>query len=251
MIFAVFHRDKKRVFWGKRGTKSKFDHRFGGSVQYAGLRAFPRRLPVHLLIRLNTADACVGVRLSTAQWLPLLCAIRYGACELGYRVLSDNKVKILHQGETKVWRGFPSKEYPTALPAKPMDLREGIYDPGDPQNALMFGGVFGYDALTRRQFANLVKYVEQEDLPDMVGCESAEEYLEGNGWPFLQGPPEDGCPDPTCRLHDVTGGLRTFALFQEEDRGASKLWGPNGENLQIVYQICPDCSAILTTHQCT
>ena len=45
--------------------------------------------------------------------------------------------------------------------------------------------------------------------------------------------------------------LRPFALFQEADRTAKELWGPNSENLQIIWQVCPACSAILATNQCT
>src|SRR5262249_22279004 len=200
------------------------------------------------------ADPLVGVQMRTAQWLPLLCAIRYGACALGYRVMSDDAVEILYQAEKKAWRGFPSDDYPAELPGESVDLREGTYDPGDPKSALFFGGVFGYDALTPKQFARLVKYVEKEGLfdPDICVEETPEQYIrEGTGWPFAQGPPRDGCPDPKCALHGVERVMRVFALFREDDSRKRQLWGSGGENLQIIYQICPRCCAILTTNQCT
>src|SRR5437762_4018977 len=117
MYLAVFHPETRRVFRGKGGKKARFGHMFGGTTEYAGLAAWKRQPPVHLLFRLNTADPAVGVTLPGVQWLPLLCAIRYGACDLGYRVLSDGEVKILHQTESKAWRGFPYKDYPKKIPS--------------------------------------------------------------------------------------------------------------------------------------
>src|SRR5207248_3252713 len=116
VYFAIFHQDSKRVFLGKWGTKGPFGHRFGGPAEYSGLAAYKRQPPVHLLFRLNMTDPRVGVTLPGVNWLPLLCAIRYGACDLGYRVLSDDAVRILHQSETKAWKDFPSADYPAALP---------------------------------------------------------------------------------------------------------------------------------------
>jgi hypothetical protein len=77
------------VFLGKRGGESPFGHAFGGSADYAGLAIPDGQPPAHQLLRLNTADPAVGVSLPGAEWLPFLCAIRYGACDQGYQVVSD------------------------------------------------------------------------------------------------------------------------------------------------------------------
>src|SRR5436190_15714071 len=129
MYLALFHQQSRTVFHGKRDKKSKFGHMFGGATEYSGLIANKGQPPVHLLFRLNTEDPAVGVSLHGSKWLPLLCAIRYGACNLGYRVSSDDKVKILHQKEKIVWEGFPYDDYPDALPAKPLTILKGSYDP--------------------------------------------------------------------------------------------------------------------------
>src|SRR5262245_55983128 len=107
MLLEFFHPESRRVFRGERDKKSAFGHMFGGAADYSGLAAYERQPPVHLLFRLNTADPAVGVTLPKAKWLPLLCAIRFGACDLGYRVLSDEKVKILLQSDKKAWDDFP------------------------------------------------------------------------------------------------------------------------------------------------
>ena len=96
MDLAFFHEDTRQLYRGRRGQESPFGHNFGGAADYSGLAAYDLQPPTHLLFRLNTADPAVGLTLPASGWLPLLCAIRYGACNLGYRVVSDNEVKILY-----------------------------------------------------------------------------------------------------------------------------------------------------------
>lgn len=252
MFLSFFHPETRRVFRGKRGEASPFGHMFGGAVDYTGLTAYEGQPAVHLLFRLNTADPAIGVTVPGVQWLPLLCAIRYGACDLAYRVVSDSQVKILRQSETKPWDHFPFDEYPANLSPQPIAIEEGTYDPSKVQDALFYAGVFGYGALSPKQYAKLIRYVEEQNLPELFGWESAEAYLEeGHASPFAQGRPTDDCSDPDCPNHGKRSSLRPFAIFQEERREARNLWGPNGENLQIIYQVCPECAAIHTSNQCT
>src|SRR5262249_36093131 len=152
---------------------------------------------------------------------------------------------ILHQTEPKAWDDFPYEGYPDKLPTRPVVFEEGAYNPGNVKDALFYAGVFGYGALSPKQYTKLLRHVQKEGLPDLFGWESAEAYLEeGNGLPFVQGRPGDDCPDPACANHGREASLRTFAIFQEEQKEVRKLWGPNGENLQIIYQVCPRCAAI-------
>ena len=253
MVLDLFHPETRRVFCGRRGKQSPDGHTFGGSADYSGLAAYKRQPAVHLLFRLDTHDPAVGVTLPDARWLPLLCAIRYGACDLGYHVVSDTEVKILYQEEKKGWRGFPYSGYPEKLPVRPIAIEEGTYDPAAIEDGLHYGGVFGYGALSAEQYARLVHRVEEDNLADLFGYDSAEAYLqEGNGLPFVQGPPASDCPDPECDNHGRASSLRTFAIFEEdEDDEIRNLWGPDCGGLQIIYQVCPACAAIRTTNQCT
>jgi hypothetical protein len=259
MFFVVFHQDTRRIFFGTRGKKSPFGHAFGGAADYSGLAYSEDQPPVHLLFRLNMDDPAVGVRVPGVQWLPLLCAIRYGACDLGYRVLSNDAVKILHHKETKPWDDFPYEGYPEKLPAKPLLLQPGDHDPDRPKDAYVLAGAFGSEILTPGQFARLTHFIVENELyqdPDMIGgwWESPEQYLrdpEAFSWPFVQGRPDQNCPDQTCPNHGQRGALRTIAVFEEDKSEARRLWGPHCENLQIIHQICPQCAAIRVSNQCT
>ncbi len=194
MFFVVFHQDSQRIFTGTRGKKSRFGHAFGGAADYDGLRRFKGQPPVHLLLRLNMADPAVGINLPKVQWLPLLCAIRYGACDLGYRVLSDDAVKILYQEERKAWDDFPYDGYPEKLPVKPLTLSMVNHDPDNPKQAYVLAGAFGIDMLTAAQLKGLTRYIAKQHLypnPEWAGYgwDSPEEYLREahSWWPFVQG----------------------------------------------------------------
>jgi len=254
MFLTVFHEETRRIFHGKRGKKSRFGHMFGGAADYFGLSTSKRRPPVHLLFRLNTEDPAVGVTLPGVQWLPLLCAIRYGACALGYRVVSDEEVKILRQAEKKPWKNYPDDGYLEKLPVQPILFKKGSYDPDNVEDVLGYAGVFGYGALTPKQYARVLRFLKKKRLAELFDCESAEALLEeGGALPglFDQGPPVEDCPDPTCENHGREASLQTFLIFVEGWIEAQTLWGPNSEIPKIIYQICPKCGAISTSSQTT
>lgn len=252
MHLPFFHQDTRRVFLGRRGDVSKFGHTFGGLVDYTGLTAYPGEPPAHLLFRLNTEDPAVEVTVPGSKWLPLLCAIRYGACPLGYRVVSDNEVKILYQHEAKAWPDFPSDDFPSRLPSGTLALSGNVYNSDDPEDAHFYGDVFGYAHLTPAQHAAVAQYVAAEGWHDLSGWE-VDEYLEASsGFTFSQGRPHEACPDPSCRNHGRDGSLRVLATLREGANDPESIWGgARHEGIQVIFLICPECSAVLTTNQCT
>jgi len=255
MLFATFHQASRRFFRGERGKKSSFGHMFGDPSEYSGLVAFKGQPPVHVLFRLNLRDPAIGIDLPHVQWLPLLCAIRFGACALAYRVVSDNKVKIIFQQEKKAWDGFPYDGHPERLPPTSLRMKEGVYNADDPQSVLSCWGFFGISHLTQKQLEKVKRFALKKRIydPEFSNWATVEEFLEkGVGWPFVQDPPPtDRCPNPRCTRRAQKASLRTFAIFEEEDKRVRRLWGPNCDSLQIIFQICPDCKTILTTNQCT
>ena len=230
MLLEIFHQAEERVVCGERRTGSSFGHMFGGAADYVGLRTSGKQPPVHLLLRLDMSDPSVGVTMPGIRWLPLLCAIRYGACDLGYRVVSDTEVAILHRREKRAWDGFPYDGYPAKLPPEPIDIREGSYDPANPRDALSYAGVFGYDALSPGQFEELARFVVREGIfdPEISECETPEEFLEDNCWPFQQGKPEDACPNASCANRSTSRG---HAAIRDLSRGARE--GPRALGAEL------------------
>lgn len=72
---------------------------------------------------------------------------------------------------------LPYDGYSECLPASPLVLDEGVYDPSDPEKALFYASVFGYDALSPAQFATLARHVEQGGLLEIFDYETGEDYL--------------------------------------------------------------------------
>jgi len=249
MYFELFHPETRSVFRGRRGKPTPFGHMFGGSIDYDGLEAGPHLPPVHLLLRLNMADPAVGVSLRGLDWLPLLGAIRYGVCDLGYRVLSETSVRILTLGETQPRPDFPYRNYPDKLWPQPLALEEADYDPRKIVDRLTYARIFGYGDATPEAHAQLVRQVEDAGLLRHFGYDTAEGLLADNVWPFAQRIPCEDCPDPACANHNRAASLRTFAIFEEAETRSGPMWGGSVRDLQILFQICPRCDAIRVTSQ--
>ncbi|HUE70882.1 MAG TPA: hypothetical protein VMP01_08325 [Pirellulaceae bacterium] len=75
-----------------------------------------------------------------------------------------------------------------------------------------------------------------------------DEWLKTFSSPFIQQPPDDACPDPSCVNHDQLGSMRILATYSEENE---ELWNRYGDFLQIIWQYCPRCEALLATNQAT
>jgi hypothetical protein len=248
MYLGLFQQRKRLIYRGIRGEDSEFGHTFGSSIGYEGLAPGGRQPSLHVLFRLNTSDPGVGIELQSAKWLPLICAIRFGACDVTYRVVSDSKIEILNL-ESKAWKGFPYPDYPKKLAPEPVSLRRYAYNADKPLDVLFYGGILGYRALTAKQFDNVIDFVKRKKLWDSRIDGSPEEYVRKNDRPFSQGAPDSACRNPACKRHGKKGAMRTFALFQEATERLKVLWGPCCD-LQIIYQFCPTCQAIHTTNQC-
>lgn len=251
MEFIIFHTTPNRVVKVNCVERSEYGHAMGGSAAYEGLTPIPDSPPIHLLFRLNQDDPVLGQVVSGVQWLPLLCGIHYHACNLGYHVVSNNEVKILHIETPDIHRDSHD-DFPDVLPfVESIALRTTNYDPNNIEHALLCARVFEFEGMDPERFQELIRHVEEEDSEQLERFEtSAEEALRNIVCsPFMQGRPDDDCPDPACSNHGRKGTLRTLAIFTESwMRDYDRLWLGRG-NPQIVYQICPDCCAIRVTSQ--
>jgi hypothetical protein len=254
---ALFRHGDHGIFRGTRDIETRYGHTFGTDVDYKGLRPGARKPPVHVLMRLNSDDDAVDVRISGIRWIPLLCAIRYDACNLGYRVESDDRVKIISQEVTKAEKNSPYPGYPDRLAIRPIAFRRIPLVRSRPGDLMKILAVFGPASLSKREFSTVRQYViRKRILRESWGYRNVDEFLrEDLAWPFIQGRPKSDCPDRTCKNHGKNGTMSPFAVFEEDGpnywESVESLWGPHSESLQIIYEYCPRCFAIFTTNQCT
>jgi hypothetical protein len=74
-------------------------HRFGSQPGYRGITPPGADTPLHLLVRLDLADADCPIKSDgSTRYLPLFYPLKYGCGgpEVQYAVLSDKEVRILH-----------------------------------------------------------------------------------------------------------------------------------------------------------
>jgi len=257
MNFELFDNVTRQISFGEIGD-TKYGHRFGGGEEYSGFEVGDGKPPVHLLFRLNTESPVIPITLpGEIQWLPLLCACRYGATRLGYKVISDTKVRILDQAETKPWDCFPDEDFPTYLPKHCIQFGQVDYDPSDPGDVFCYSALFGYNDVTSEQLEIFEQWATEKDLYDPSEYESIEDYVKDNHHPYTQGPPIDGCPNPRCEFHRRESSLETIAIFQakgdevETKKLSELLWGDPYGGPQLIFQMCPKCSSICATNQAT
>jgi len=114
------------------GNSGDFSHRFGGLPSYSGIVPRGARQPLHLLPTFDTTDPLVPVQLKSARVLPLFYGFPYNAGAVGYRVVSDNEIKILFMESLQIPADFPYPDYPERFPEIPISLLPISYEEHKP-----------------------------------------------------------------------------------------------------------------------
>lgn len=252
MPLQIFHPTLRQVAYSVQPNPPRYGHYLGGSADDLKLTPAPA-VPLHLLFRINLEDPAIGLTLSGVKWLPLLCAIRYGACDLSYRVVSDSEVSILHLEQKEALPDFPTANYPASFEKLPIELATDGYNPDDPRSAWGFSAIFGTAHLNddqKQQIVNLIRETGEYKEFRHSAEQTPLDFVAGNtGGPFFEFKPLDPCPDAQCSNSSVEGSLRTFALYMAGGAFHETLWGPNHADVQVIYQICPLCQAIHVSSQ--
>src|SRR6266852_5867761 len=143
---SLFQVPALKVFGLAAGKRDRFGHTFGGASKHDGVLPKGGKQPLHLLYSLNMDDPKVGVRIPAVRWLPLYHGFVYDGCGLGYRVVSDSKIEILHlDSPLKIPKEFPYKDYPSAFPQFSVKICDTKFNAKDPKQALEYSGIFGFD----------------------------------------------------------------------------------------------------------
>ncbi len=181
-------------------------------------------------------DPKVGVSIPAVRWLPLYHGFVYDGCGLGYRVVSDSKIEILHlDSPLKIPKEFPYKDYPSAFLQFSVKICDTKFNAKDPKQALEYSGIFGFDWVPESNRAKMYKFLAKEFRADQwmdpppEPPESFEELAKQFERPFMQGRPNSKCPNSKCLNHAVAGKMHILALVMDKPAPGVSLWGEWGE----------------------
>jgi len=219
-----------------------FHHRFGGTPAHRGIKPRGNSQALHLLYTFDTRDPLVPVRVRGARYLPLYYCFPYNAGAVGYRVISDEEIKILYMETKHVQPDFPYENYPNEFPETPVSLTAITYEE---HKTLVY-------YLTCEDY-NLRKYLSKEDRA----------FLKQTGYPFTQlggiqrmwqDIPEAPCPNKQCEYYKHNCFMEVFAVVWNHPVPRVSLWDDDPKSrweVQTIFQICPLCNSIYACNRCT
>jgi hypothetical protein len=220
-----------------------FNHRFGGTSVHRGIKPRGNSQPLHLLYTFDTRDPLVPVRVRGARYLPLYYCFPYNAGAVGYRVVSDNEVKILYMETRDVQPDFPYEGYPDEFPQTPVSLIPISYE--EHKTLVYF--------LTCEDYNLMDKHLSKQDRA----------FLKQSGYPFTQlggiqrmwqDIPEAACPNKKCEYHKFDCFMQVFAVVWNQPVPKVYLWDDDPKSrseVQTIFQICPLCNSIYACNRCT
>ena len=221
-------------------NESTYGHSFGGAFGYTGSVPKNGLTSVQLILRLNLKDPTSPLSIEGVDWLPLFYPFQYDTPSMAYRVISASAIEILELDGTKYVADFPYSGYPMSFPKTPVQLLPMTYEQ---ERAVMF-----LSHLRRHLFWLEALSEEDRQLVKSVGTNVSKI---GICHSFLQEEPLNYCPNDQCELSREFSRLETFATVWNEPVQGFDLWQSGGEEIQIIYQICPRCATIVTMNQCS
>jgi hypothetical protein len=265
MITFLFDVPAVKLFRVDVGRKSKFGHTFGGPPLHQGVNFPGFKKPAHLFFHFNLLDPKIGIQIPGAQWLPIYFPLRNDEGEFSYRILSNSTIDILsrpyRRKNLKHYRF--DQDFPPPFVQAPVHLEELVYNPRDPEDVYLFGGIFGVNMLSdteqramRKKIAKKYRKIMGEDLvneyEEEFPIDSLADAIEYIGGPFPQGFPDSTCPNRECENRSVRRSMHTFLYLSPEESDIplyEEIGG--GDCGQLTFEICPKCHAIRICNPCT
>lgn len=228
------------------GRTSEFGHYFGGPIQHRQIDRLDDELHLHLLYMLNTDDPLLSMlRRPQAKWLPLYHPFDYNGTNLSYQVVSETEIEILTIGEEKQYADFPYEQYPSAFPSIPVSL-EAI--PYDVHKTIAFAAAC--------EDAGLNNFpLSKDDKTKLKELDWPASFAQiGGVHRLLQGQRDSPCCNPECSNFGPDGAsgprhlMDLLGVIWNRPAPGISLWG--NDDVQIIYEICPDCLSISTWNAC-
>jgi hypothetical protein len=235
--------------------RSKYGHSFGGPHDRKGTsREDCNGILIHLLHRLDLTDPAIPFTIPGVRWLPLYYCFDFRANDLGYRLISGERlVTFFPTDDPNVSNeeSWPDDDYPPEFPKSSIKIAAYEYDPTDLDDAYRWAGVFGIGKLAKRDQAAAKKRVAE--LAEGLGLyapETAKEFDEALSSPFRQGKPNSPCLNPKCVNRHKKGQLTPIALLPAEPVKGIHTFGRWGGGVQLIFRMCPKCYTIRVSNQC-
>lgn len=172
--------------------------------------------------------------------LPLIYCQQYNAAAMGYRV-SGSGIEVDYIESLEWMDDFPYDHYPPTLPQRVIRL----------------------ERIGPEVIALLGRYIDanEPDPREWDTIDACEKELKALGYPFTQfggrhtmwqDIPDVGCPNPDCN----GTSMDVFGVIWNVPVSGVFLWDDDPEyrddcDVQIIYQICRECSAIHVCNRCT
>jgi|GEM_PF-1425214 len=220
------------------GADKTYAHMFGGVPRHAGVIPKGCQQPLHLLYTLDTSDPLCPISIPSIRYLPLYYGFPYNAGALGYKVISENEIQILHMESKSIVEDFPYPNYPDAFPETPISLLPISYEEHKTLVYIMACDDYHVEDI----------YIQQAD----------HDFIQRSQYPFTQfggiqrlwqGAPEEPCPNGKCENHEISNFMEIFAVIWNQPVPGVYLWDNDPEfrdmvEVQTIFQICPLCHAI-------
>ncbi len=253
MSTLIFHQAARAISELVRGS-GPFRHVFGGPARHEGATRPGASRPAYLVFDLDLADPGLGLDLPGLSRLPLYYRFVWDDTLVAYRVLSDERIEFLgprYEGADEIM----NESHPDAFPPWGMTLRGYPYDPADLEDALLYGAALGLDGLSptdqdeaRRRIDEHLDMLGYDPLSEQLDTPTLADYARECPGPFIQGPPGNACPEPSCPNHEVPGSMRVLALSGDEPVPGVSLFG--NKYVQLIFEVCPACRSVYASNQC-
>ena len=232
------------------GTDERFRHVFGGPSKHRGVIPPGCEIPLHLIYTFDTADPAFPIQVPGIRFLPLYYSFPYNAGACGYRMKSETEIEVLYMETKMVAVDFPFEHYPSEFPERRVRLAPISYGQ---HKTLVFCLEAGEGALNdadRKLIMDEFRY----PFTQLGGIHR-----------MWQGIPEVACPNPLCdnSLHKCF--MQVFAVIWNHPHERVYLWETPPEirfdwekiddhdfcEVQVIFQVCPECGSIHACNRCT
>jgi hypothetical protein len=219
--------------------QSEGRHIFGGPPTHGGTTPQKSRVPMHLVMTLDTRDPLVPLQTEDGimpPYLPLYYPLRYdmGGGEVQYEVVDEKNIRII-----SVSKLLDDEEYPfmESFPQKWFSLSPFTYE----QYRALLISEQGSGMETSAEDWRIVK--EEVDPWHLI-------QFGGAIFP-IQGEIRWTCQNKNCDWKGMETRVETFCRLSATPTDDIEIFGEHGTDVEIYFSLCRMCGTIIAVNRCT